>query len=175
MKCILEKYKSFFLQWADDEKLFEILILSMLIPWTIALNLLTCEAGDRLSDQLDQFALEIDGCEWISLPIEIKRIYLIFLMDIHQPIFIQIGGNIACKRKTFKNVPIELHIETADIWQFNACIFFAALIFRLPPKDFHTFWRFANFENGLIPKSIIDKIDEMKLSFCHGGMFLGFR
>ena len=93
-----------YLKWDDDSELYEIIILSVMIFWVFAFNFAICEPGERVTDQFEQFGEEVERCEWNKLPIEMQRMYLIFLSDTQQPVNIRSYGGILCTRDTFKTV-----------------------------------------------------------------------
>ena len=92
------------LKWDDNSKLFETMVLSLALFWIFVLNFAICESGERITHQFDQFHIEIGRCEWNKLPIEMQRMYLIFLSDTQQPVNIRSYGGILCTRETFKKV-----------------------------------------------------------------------
>lgn len=92
------------LKWDDDTKLIEIMAMSTLIFWIIVFNLVICEAGQRTTDQFDQFNKEFAQCNWNNLTVEMRRMYLILLSDTQQPKNVQSYGGILCIRETFKTV-----------------------------------------------------------------------
>lgn len=66
-----------------------------------------CEPGQRVTNQFECFGAEFGRCKWNKLPIEIQRVYLIFLTDTQQPKILQsFGGMHKCTRDTFKQVCI---------------------------------------------------------------------
>ena len=67
-------------------------------------NFVICELGERVTDQFDQFGEELAQCEWNELPIEMQRMYLIFLSDTKHRLNIRSYGGIICTRETFKMV-----------------------------------------------------------------------
>lgn len=136
----------FFLQWDDDTKLFEIVILLFLILWTLGLNLMICESGFRVTNQFDQFDLEFNRCGWNELTIEMQRMYLIFLTDTQQPQHIKSYGGITCTRDTFRRVWKKN--SKRHMYEYSVHFLFLFVTFRSQLKDFHSLWHSANFENG---------------------------
>lgn len=76
----------------------------MMILWIFSLDLVTCESGEKVTSHFDHFGSEFGQCEWHKLPIEMQRIYLIFLSDTQQPKNVQSYAGITCTRNTFKQV-----------------------------------------------------------------------
>lgn len=93
------------MKWNNDPKLIEVIILSMTILWIFGFNLIVCESGGRVTDQFDRFSMELSECDWNELPIEMQRLYLIFLGDTQQPKNVKSYAGIMCLRGTFKEVP----------------------------------------------------------------------
>lgn len=77
---------------------------SMLIPWTFACYFVFCELGERVAIQFELFDVELNRCGWNKLPIEMRRMYMIFLSGTQQPANIRSYGSILCTRETFKRV-----------------------------------------------------------------------
>lgn len=101
---IYHKISFSFCKWNDESNLLAVLMLSMLIIWLIIFNLVTCELGERVFNQFEQFGSEVNQCDWSKLPIEMQRTYLIFLSDTQQSESIQSYAGISCTRDTFKQV-----------------------------------------------------------------------
>lgn len=80
------------------------MILYLVILWIGILNFVTCECGERLTNQFGELGVEFGRCKWNELPIGMQRMYLIFLSDTQKSKNIQIGSDIACTRETFKKV-----------------------------------------------------------------------
>lgn len=80
------------------------MVLTMLMLWIIGLNFAICEPGERVTNQFDQFDMKLGRCEWHKLPVEMQRMYLIFVSDTQQPKNLQSYGGIAATRDTFKTV-----------------------------------------------------------------------
>ena len=72
--------------------------------WEYTMNFVFGEIGERVTDQFEQFGDEVGRCDWNELPIEMQRMYLIFLSDTQQPKQIQSYGGITCTREQFKAV-----------------------------------------------------------------------
>lgn len=72
--------------------------------WTSVLNFLVCELGQWVTNRYDQLGDELIACDWHLLPIEIQRLYLIFLLNTQQPVHIECYGGIQCSRDTLKKV-----------------------------------------------------------------------
>lgn len=92
------------------------MIVAVIEFWTLAFFFFICEPGERVTNQFEQFHVEFGRCEWTILPIEMQRMYLIFLSDTQQPTILQSYAGISRTRETFKKVhlienSIELHSQ----------------------------------------------------------------
>lgn len=67
-------------------------------------DFLICEFGERLSSKYEMFHKKLHECNWYSLPIEIQRMYLIFMAHTQQTPNISCYGNFTCTPNTFKKV-----------------------------------------------------------------------
>lgn len=100
-KCILN---FLFLKWDNDSKLMELSFTFVLIFWTFGLIFLICEPGKRVTDQFELFGKELERCDWHLLPIDMQRMFVIFLSNIQQSVHIRSYGDIKCSRELFKEV-----------------------------------------------------------------------
>lgn len=87
------------------------MILGMLTAWIFILTLAFCDPGQRVTNQFDEFSEELSRCDWYAIPIEMQRIFLIFLSDTQQPKNVQTYNSILCTRETFKKVRQSLQME----------------------------------------------------------------
>lgn len=94
----------FLLKWDENSKMFQTVILTMVVLWIFTFILIVCEPGEQVTYQFDQFSVEFDQCEWNKLSIGMQRMYLIALSDTQQPKNIQSYCGIICTRDTFKQV-----------------------------------------------------------------------
>lgn len=65
---------------------------------------LLCEPGMLMTHQFELFGEELARCNWYALPIEMQRIYALFLSDSQHPIEMTGYGGITCDRDTAKRV-----------------------------------------------------------------------
>ena len=77
---------------------------SIVIFWTFALIFLFCVNGERISEQFESLGEEVEQCDWHLLPVNMQRMYLIFLSITQQPIHIRSYAGFICSRDTFKQV-----------------------------------------------------------------------
>lgn len=94
----------FHLKWDENSKMFQTVILTMVVLWIFTFILIVCEPGEQVTYQFDQFSVEFHQCKWHKLPIEMQRMYLIALSDMQQAKNIQSYCGIICTRDTFKQV-----------------------------------------------------------------------
>lgn len=63
-----------------------------------------CEIGQRLSYAFDRINRTLDQSDWYLLPLELKRIFPMFVGITQQPIELECYGSITCVRPVFKDV-----------------------------------------------------------------------
>ena len=80
------------------------MILSSTFASTFMYMFMLCEPGERVTNAFEKFNEELEQCNWHLLPPNLRRLYLIFVMDTQQPINIQCYGGILCTRETYKSV-----------------------------------------------------------------------
>lgn len=97
-------FSCLFLKWANETNLVEVMLLLLVLIWLIFFIFLMCESGGRMTNQFVVFSNELSRCNWISLSIKMRRMYLVFLLDSQNPMKIRSYANITCERKTFKKV-----------------------------------------------------------------------
>lgn len=81
-----------------------IIITAMITVWTFVYIGMICEPGGMMTNEFESFEKEAYRCDWNLLPIEFQRVYLIFFLDIQQPVNMKSYGNVPCIRETFKTV-----------------------------------------------------------------------
>lgn len=73
-----------------------------------------------MTDKFEVFGEKIAACNWYLLPIEMQRMYLIFLANVQNPILMTSYGGITCERGTSKRVKKNLtHIRLISYFQFE--------------------------------------------------------
>lgn len=87
----------------------------MNVIWAFAVDFLVCELGQWAANQYEAFNDELSSCAWYSLPIDMQRLYWIFLLDTQQPLHVQSYGSIVCSRETFKKVRCIFNRQTEDV------------------------------------------------------------
>lgn len=105
------KYEIFFsFQSADNSNAAEMIVPLIQLFWSFALILFFCEFGAMVTGEFVAFNERLHQCNWYFFPIEVQRIFLIFMLDAQEPMLICGYGNITCTRDSFKNVII--------VWDF---------------------------------------------------------
>lgn len=72
--------------------------------WAIVMVFFACEIGQRFTNAYDEIDSTINQMNWNDLPMEIKRILPIIMINTQQPFEIKCFGSTACSRDTFKRV-----------------------------------------------------------------------
>lgn len=125
---------------ADHLNLYETVPLSVLLIMVTSFIFILCEPGSKMTGQFEIFGQELDRCNWYALPMELQRIYMIFLSETQNQIKMFSYGNITCERVTSKKV---------DNWRWNSnlhafcCCWMFNIISRLSTRHFRTLWRFG--------------------------------
>lgn len=93
-----------FLKWDQDSNMLQTLSLIFMLIIVNIFNLLLCEPATRMSNHFDKFDEELHQCDWYLLPIELRRMYMVFLSETQNSIQITSYGGITCERETTKKV-----------------------------------------------------------------------
>lgn len=101
---IIYLYDFSFSKWKDDWNTTELAATGLIVFWAVVLNFLVCELGQWITSQYDMFGDELCACNWYALPMVMQRMYLMFLLNTQQPMYIQCYGGITCSREIFKKV-----------------------------------------------------------------------
>lgn len=145
MKCLIFLLS---LKWENDWIFIELITTGVIVFWAFALSFLACEIGQWVTNQYNVLGDELTAINWYSLPIELQRTYLVFLLDTQQPIHIESYGGIVSSRETFKKVggflsqyeiikqmKANVHsVLSIDCYLHCRLLYF--FIVRLPTKDF---------------------------------------
>lgn len=89
-----------------DTKIVEILVSLTLAAWVYVALFFVCEFGQRVTNQFELFGEELEQCDWDTLPIEMQRMYVIFLSGTQQPVNVACYFNVLCTREIFQTVSI---------------------------------------------------------------------
>lgn len=72
----------------------------------ISFIFLICEPGTKMSIQFAAYGEQVEQSAWYLLPIELQRMYMIFVSYTQNPIKLSSYGGIGCERVTSKVVKI---------------------------------------------------------------------
>lgn len=90
----------------ENSKPIEIVIQSLFVPVVFGFIIILCEPGERVTNQFEMFGEELERRTWYKLPIDMQRIYVIFLVNTQQDLSIECYGGTQCTRETLKKVCI---------------------------------------------------------------------
>lgn len=90
----------------ENSKPIEIVIQSLFVPVVFGFIIILCEPGERVTNQFEMFGEELERRTWYKLPIDMQRIYVIFLVNTQQDLSIGCYGGTQCTRETLKKVCI---------------------------------------------------------------------
>lgn len=72
--------------------------------WSFAFIFFICECGEGVTSQFNNFDDKLCECKWYLFPMDMQKLYLIFMINTQQPTHISCYGNILCVREMFKKV-----------------------------------------------------------------------
>lgn len=99
-----------FHKWDDEANLFKTMCL-ITVSYSMVLAIaVICEAGARMTNEFEAFDEELGQCNWYELPIELQRMYMMFVVNTQSPIEISSYGGLVCSRETFKKVRLAYRI-----------------------------------------------------------------
>lgn len=84
--------------------LAEFMISLSVTLWIFMTIFLCCEFGERVINQCELFSDAFGRCDWYLLPIEVRRMLPIILMNFQQPGIIRGYANTVCTREACKLV-----------------------------------------------------------------------
>lgn len=76
------------------------------VIWGFASIFFIGDQGEEVTHHFDVFDEELCRCDWLSYPIDMKRLFVIFLTGTQQLAVIRGYANTVCSRVTFKKVYI---------------------------------------------------------------------
>lgn len=92
------------------------------LVWSFVAIFLICEFGGMVTDRFEKFYDDLCQCNWYLYPMEIQRIYLIFMVNAQQPTMIQGFANIVCTREYYKKVHLFCVLELYEFEILCSCI-----------------------------------------------------
>lgn len=88
----------------DDNIPLLILILNGIAVTTLVF--VSCELGQWLTDTVDGIHATIEQFNWYLLPVRVRRMLLLIIVVVQQPVEVECFGSIKCTRDVFKSVRI---------------------------------------------------------------------
>lgn len=67
---------------------------------------LLCEPGEKMTTKFVMFGDELDRCNWYLLPINLQRMYIIFISDTQHPMKLSSYAGILCERGSAEKVSL---------------------------------------------------------------------
>lgn len=101
---LIRKFTLYSLKLGGNATILDILSVFTSCFWALMCMSIFCELGERVTNHFETVDEELQRCDWHMLPIEVQRIYLIFISDTQQPRNITCYGDISSTRDTFKKV-----------------------------------------------------------------------
>lgn len=101
-----------------------IIPLGVILNTILTIQFILCELGVMMTKHFEIFCEKYAQCPWYSMPIDMQRMYMIFLATTQSPISMTSYGGITCERDTSKKV----EMNTFEFRYFS--IFFLILVFR---------------------------------------------
>lgn len=80
------------------------------------LVLFSCEGGEILSNKSNGIIDVITQFDWYLLPIEIKQMLPMLIINAQQPMLLKFFGNVSCSREQYKKVCVIRIIQIDDIF-----------------------------------------------------------
>lgn len=103
-----------FFKTAETPDIAQLVGLFNVLLGVLMVVFIACECGERVTGQFETLEDTLTKCNWYSYPIEMQRIYLIFLAHTQQTSNIQSYGSITCTRETFKMVFYVIDINSIN-------------------------------------------------------------
>lgn len=77
--------------------------------WSLDLEFIICEFGERASDGFDKLCDETCQLDWYSYPIKVQQMLPDIMIGTQKPVLIRGFGNIQCTRSAFNRVSLRTH------------------------------------------------------------------
>lgn len=74
--------------------------------WAVSMVFAACEFGQRFSIAFNEIDDVVGQTDWYLLPIEIKRMLPIIIINSQQPCALEFFGSLSCSREQFKKVKL---------------------------------------------------------------------
>lgn len=110
---------------AENAGLAELFATLVQLIMVLAAFLVYCELGERISHQFNMYNQKLSNLNWYSFPIKMKRIYLIVLTGVQDPVIICGYAKTVCTRDAFKKVISHGKLTTTNKFEtsFVHCLF----------------------------------------------------
>lgn len=165
-------------QSQNDSVTIELFFQLFLMVASIAFVVLFCELGEMLSKAYDQIDQQLFNCNWYKFPNEIRRMLLVVIANVQQPVTICGYGNILCGRDTLKRVrSFTLNWKRCSVDKLNDNHLFIYLFIsfwcRQPKMDFHILCCFVmSMSTAICRYQRIIANFEFKCMCCSSGQLL---
>lgn len=104
-----------------------------------------CEVGQMVTNQFDEFEVELEKCKWYLFETKFQRNYLIFLSIAEQPTTTYGYGHIECLRASLKKVISHVYTSVLNVIRLTKKnIFFISIQYRPLVQASLISWRFVN-------------------------------
>lgn len=127
----------------DNVKLLDTCIILLVGFCVYGTLFLICELGERTCISFELIGDELERCDWYKLPIEMHRMYLIFLSDSQQEKNVACYFNLVLTRETFEKV---LHQENQNRTIVLVQAHELCFSFQVTKKGFSYFTTFRQLE-----------------------------
>lgn len=88
-----------------------------MLLWSLLIQIMVCEFNEWVSCKYELFNKALLQCDWYLFPIEMRRMYVLIMMNAQQPTLIQGFGNFPCTRETLtKVIAYDLMIENCSVF-----------------------------------------------------------
>lgn len=96
---------------------------------TFIMITLFSELGDTISNQFNLYSYELNQCNWNSFPLEVQRMFGVFVSNVQQSEYIRGYGNELCARVTAKEVNYQSQTLTMNPneWATESVLVFQTL------------------------------------------------
>lgn len=106
-------FSSQFSQSHDANSITAIIYLVNKIFWVFSPVAIICELCERMSDEFEEFRVQIMTFKWYSVPIEMRKMLVIIMQTAQKPIEFECFGSISCNRETLAKVLSNLLIHSS--------------------------------------------------------------
>lgn len=94
------------------------------MAYTFGTLFLYCELGEWVTHQFNLYNHALNDCDWYTFPIKVRRIYLIVLVGVQDPVIIHGYAGTVCTRDAFKKVILVENSEKHQTFFKNKLFYF---------------------------------------------------